>query len=289
MFHWSTNVSVTSERDESHLIEETVVIEPPPGQLLVIVGDDTHTFHPSAQSVVVGIGDNGSIQIAPVSLPGAHVVLSKTGPYWTGLVAHREVLINGQHRASFNVVEPVTCRFPGQEQSVTFLTESHRRGQTTELDPDVLRAGRAAAQPGDEQDATLRGLADASTMSPGTNTQLEEGELWPGDDLLAKLERAYGWPVGTLSRIRDGHIEPKAPTTMTPPAWWPEPDKCRCWPMPHSWPYTPFCPESTLCPAPTAQTFPPRPTRSPTIYGASRNSVSVPPSIRTASLNSRGS
>ncbi len=208
MFHWSTNVCVTSE---SHLIEETVVIEPPPGQLLVIVGDDTHTFHPSAQSVVVGIGDNGNIQIAPVSLPGAHVVLSKTGPYWTGLVAHREVLINGQHRTSFSVVEPVTCRFPGQEQSVTFLTESHRRGLTTELDPDVLRAGRAAAQPSDEQDATLRGLADASTMSPGTNTQLEEGELWPGDDLLAKLERAYGWPVGTLSRIRDGHIRTEGP------------------------------------------------------------------------------
>ncbi|WP_131815822.1 helix-turn-helix domain-containing protein [Mycobacteroides franklinii] len=193
------------------MTEETVVIEPPLGQLLVIVGDDTHTFHPSAQSLVVGIGDNGSIQIAPDSLPGAHVVLSKTGAYWTGVVAGREVLVDGQLRASFSVVEPVTCRFPGQEQSVTFLTESHRRGQTTELDPGVLREARAAAQLSDQEDATLPGLADASTMDPGASTRLEEHELWPGDDLLAKLERAYGWPVGTLSRIRDGRTRTEGP------------------------------------------------------------------------------
>ncbi|WP_157897073.1 hypothetical protein [Mycobacteroides salmoniphilum] len=186
--------------------EETVVIEPPPAQLLVIIGDDTHNFDPSAQSVVVGIGGNGSIQIAPDSLPGPHVVLRKTGAYWTGEAIDQEILVNGQRQSSFYVVEPVTCRFPGLDQSVTFLTESHRRGQTIEVDPSTLRAGIAAAQRLDHQGLTSLGHADVTNPRGTANA-----EIWPDEKLLTQLERAYGWPVGTLNRIRGDQEPPASP------------------------------------------------------------------------------
>lgn len=189
--------------------EETVVIEPPAAQLVVIVGDETHTFDPSVQAVFVGIGANGRIQIAPQALPGPHVQLSKTGSYWTGQVSSHDILVDGQHRASFKVVNPVTCHFSGKDQSVTFLTENHRRGQTAEVDPNILRAGQAAAQRREERGLTLRGLGRAQVMNPRWNALFESGEIWPGDDILAKLERAYGWPVGTLTRIKDGQEPPK--------------------------------------------------------------------------------
>ncbi|WP_157931668.1 helix-turn-helix domain-containing protein [Mycobacteroides abscessus] len=194
--------------------EETVVIEPPPAQLVVLIDDDAHTFDPSAHAVFVGIGTNGSIQIAPEAFTGPQVQLRKTGAYWTGLVSGHDILVDGQHRTSFAVSQPVSCRFPGKDQSVTFLTESHRRGQTAEVDPNILRAGRAAAQRREERGLTLRGLGRAQVMNPRWNARFENGEIWPGDDILAKLERAYGWPVGTLTRIRDGQEPPKDTVTV---------------------------------------------------------------------------
>ncbi|TDZ83237.1 hypothetical protein DE4585_02032 [Mycobacteroides salmoniphilum] len=200
---------MASKRDENHLSEETVVIEPPPAQLLVIIGDDTHIFHPSAQSVVVGVGGDGSIQIAPDSLPGPHVVLRKTGTYWIGEAIDHEILVDGRHQSSFYVVEPVTCRFPGQDRSVTFLTESHRRGQTIEVDPGTLRAGIAAAQHLDHQGLTP--LVHEDATDPPWTARYANTETWPDEKLLTQLERAYGWPVGTLKRIRDGQEPPASP------------------------------------------------------------------------------
>lgn len=193
--------------------EETVVIEPPPSQLLVIIGDDTHAFDPSVHSVVVGIGDDGSIQIAPDSLPGPHVVLRKTGAYWTGEAIDQEILVDGHSQTSFYVVQPVVCRFPGHDQSVTFLTEGHRRGQTVEVDPRTLLAGIAAAQRHNQQDMALGELDHTEVMSPRGTARDKNAESWPGEDLLAQLERAYGWPTGTLIRITGGQEPPTSPDT----------------------------------------------------------------------------
>jgi transcriptional regulator with XRE-family HTH domain len=73
-----------------------------------------------------------------------------------------------------------------------------------EIDPGVVRAGRAVAARRNELDLTQRSLARDKVINAGTLIAFEKGRSWPRRATLAKLEKALNWAPGTITRIRNG-------------------------------------------------------------------------------------
>ncbi|OBG29951.1 hypothetical protein A5764_20385 [Mycobacterium sp. 852002-51057_SCH5723018] len=73
-----------------------------------------------------------------------------------------------------------------------------------EMDPGVVRAGRAVAARRNQLDLTQRSLARDKIINAGTLIAFEKGRSWPRRATLTKLERALNWPPGTITRIRNG-------------------------------------------------------------------------------------
>ncbi|BBZ37186.1 helix-turn-helix domain-containing protein [Mycobacterium conspicuum] len=72
-----------------------------------------------------------------------------------------------------------------------------------EIDPGVLRAGRAVADRRQELELTQRSLARDKIINAGTLIAFEKGRSWPRRQTQAKLEQALGWSPGTIMRIRN--------------------------------------------------------------------------------------
>ena len=83
------------------------------------------------------------------------------------------------------------------------------------IDPELARAGAAAAARRRELDISQRSLAADGIINAGALIAFEKGRSWPRARTRAKLEQVLQWPQGTIARLRQG--EPVARERSTDP------------------------------------------------------------------------
>ncbi|MEC4761538.1 transcriptional regulator [Mycobacterium sherrisii] len=90
-------------------------------------------------------------------------------------------------------------------------------GDSTALDPGVVRAGAAAAARRRELDISQRSLAADGIINAGALIAFEKGRSWPRKRTRTKLEEVLRWPAGTIERIRRGEPVATEPDAVAPP------------------------------------------------------------------------
>ena len=96
------------------------------------------------------------------------------------------------------------------------MTDAESTAETPAvIDPELARAGAAAAARRRELDISQRSLAADGIINAGALIAFEKGRSWPRARTRAKLEQVLQWPQGTIARLRQG--EPVARERSTEP------------------------------------------------------------------------
>ena len=96
------------------------------------------------------------------------------------------------------------------------MTDAESTAETPAVvDPELARAGAAAAARRRELDISQRSLAADGIINAGALIAFEKGRSWPRARTRAKLEQVLQWPPGTIARLRQG--EPVARERSTEP------------------------------------------------------------------------
>jgi transcriptional regulator with XRE-family HTH domain len=76
------------------------------------------------------------------------------------------------------------------------------------MDRDIRAAGAAVAAAAGELGWSQTQLAQRAEVDSGTLGDFLAGRRWPRNTTQAKVERALGWPSGTIAQIATGGTAP---------------------------------------------------------------------------------
>lgn len=204
--------------------------------LTVQVEGQSCTLHPADGVAVIGRDSGAAVQLADDRISRWHVRLEPRPEGWQAIdtstnglyvdgIRRRSVLIGGATTVHLGdpagipvVITPndateTTTQVGAIDQLANSDAEQWWEG---DVDPGVMRAGRAVAARRNELQITQRSLARDKIINAGTLSALEKGRSWPRRSTLARLEKALDWAPGTIARLRSG--DPGAPGPVAGPS-----------------------------------------------------------------------
>ncbi|MBZ4631317.1 FHA domain-containing protein [Mycobacterium avium] len=207
---------------------------PAPATLTVHIGTASHTLNPMDGAVVIGRDPSAAIRINDERISRSHLRLEPRHDGWHAIDTSRNgVFVDGVRRSSVLIARHMTLHLgdangiavtvaPGDPADMTQTQAAPQTVEdddetsidTGEIDPNILRAGRAVAARRRELDITQRGLARDKIINAGALIAFEKGRSWPRRGTLAKLEEVLQKPPGWITSIRLGEQpEPDNETT----------------------------------------------------------------------------
>jgi pSer/pThr/pTyr-binding forkhead associated (FHA) protein/DNA-binding transcriptional regulator YiaG len=203
-----------------------------PALLVVHSGEASHAITPDRGSVTIGREPQAGVQIDDPQISQEYLRAESTDGQWRIVDSSPSgMFVDGRRKSSVTVTDRTTIRFgsPTAGRSLTFeilrpsrphepqrgdeLDQQIIDSQNTAPDPDMVRAGAAAAARRRELDISQRSLAADGIINAGALIAFEKGRSWPRERTRAKLEEVLQWPAGTITRIRRGE-----PATNAVPA-----------------------------------------------------------------------
>lgn len=194
-----------------------------PGPTLAVrIGAESHTLDPVAGVAVLGRDAGAVVRLDDDRISRSHVRLEPRRDGWQIIdTSTNGMFVDGVRRSSVLITSPTTIHLgaadgipvaltPGDPFEATAvlpepgLDDAEKWDEQGEVDPAVVRAGRAVAARRRELDITQRSLARDGIINAGTLIAFEKGRSWPRRGTLAKLEEVLNWPSGTITRIRNG-------------------------------------------------------------------------------------
>lgn len=204
-------------------------------RLAVHVGQRSYTLDPAAGVAVIGRDAGAAVHLADDRISHWHVRLEPRHDGWQAIdTSTNGLFVDGVRRSSALITAAATLHLGAPDGIPVHLapvappdTTEHVSGVghlaepdaeqwwDGEMDPGVVRAGRAVAARRNELELTQRSLARDKIINAGTLIAFEKGRSWPRRATLNKLERALNWAPGTITRIRNG--APGTPSTSPTP------------------------------------------------------------------------
>lgn len=190
--------------------------------LAVRIGQRTYTLDPAGGVAIIGRDTTAAVRLTDDRISRWHVRLEPRHDAWQAIdTSTNGLFVDGVRRSSVLITDDITLHLgapdgipvqlsPGESEPPEPDAEQWWDG---EIDPGVVRAGRAVAARRTELDITQRSLARDKVINAGTLIAFEKGRSWPRRATLAKLEKALSWPPGTIMRLRNS--PPAAATGMT--------------------------------------------------------------------------
>jgi DNA-binding XRE family transcriptional regulator len=196
----------------------------PAPRLAVRVGQHSQTLDPAAGVAVIGRDAGASVRLADERISRWHVRLEPRQDGWQAIdTSTNGLFVDGVRRSSVLITGATLLHLGAPDGIPVHLTPVDPSEITEhvsavghpaepdaeqwwdgEMDPGVVRAGRAVAARRNELELTQRSLARDKIINAGTLIAFEKGRSWPRRGTLSKLEAALNWPPGTITRIRNG-------------------------------------------------------------------------------------
>lgn len=205
--------------------------------LTVRVGEQSYTLNPADGVAIVGRDTGASVRLTDDRISRWHVRLEPRAEGWQAIdTSTNGLYVDGIRRSSVLISGATTVHLGHPDGIPVFIApndaaEIAMQGGAAnvaapdadqwwegEVDPGVLRAGRAVAARRAELEITQRSLARDKVINAGTLIAFEKGRSWPRRSTLARLERALDWPSGTIARLRNGDSGSHDVTGVTDPS-----------------------------------------------------------------------
>lgn len=196
--------------------------------LTVRVGEQCYTLNPDDGVAIVGRDTGATVRLADNRISRWHVRLEPRPEGWQAIdTSTNGLFVDGIRRSSVLITGATTMHLGHPDGIPVFIApkdapeiplQSYGVNQAAapdseqwwdgEIDPGVMRAGRAVAARRNELEITQRSLARDKVINAGTLIAFEKGRSWPRRSTLARLEKALDWPPGTIVRLRNGDPGP---------------------------------------------------------------------------------
>jgi transcriptional regulator with XRE-family HTH domain len=206
-----------------------------PALLVVHSREASHAIAPDRGSVTIGREPQAGVQIDDPEISQEHLRAESTDGQWRIVDSSSSgMFVDGRRKSSVTVTDRTTVQFgsPTAGRSLTFeilrpsrphepqrgdeLDQQIIDSQKSDPDPDLVRAGAAAAARRRELDISQRSLAADGIINAGALIAFEKGRSWPRERTRAKLEEVLQWPAGTIARVRRGEPLGGQPTQSVP-------------------------------------------------------------------------
>ncbi|GAB1815526.1 FHA domain-containing protein [Mycobacterium sp. MUNTM1] len=203
--------------------------------LTVHVEGQSCTLCPADGVAVIGRDSGAAVRLADDRISRWHVRLEPRAEGWQAIdTSTNGLYVDGIRRSSVLISGATTVHLGDPAGIPVVLTPSDaaeamqvvavdqladpdaEQWWEGDVDPGIMRAGRAVAARRNELEITQRSLARDKIINAGTLSALEKGRSWPRRSTLARLEKALDWAPGTIARLRSG--DPGGPGAVAGPS-----------------------------------------------------------------------
>lgn len=188
--------------------------------LIVRIGGATHELDPAAGVAVIGRDAGATIGVDDERISRRHVRLEPRREGWHAIdTSTNGMFVEGVRRSSVLIAGTTTVHLgapdgiavtlfsqvPADESTQTLRpAATEQTSWDGEIDPGILRAGRAVAERRQQLGISQRSLERDAIFNQSALIKFEKGRSWPRAKTLDKLETALEWPSGHIEKIRRG-------------------------------------------------------------------------------------
>lgn len=206
--------------------------------LLIRSGDVAYTASAADGSITIGREPPARIQLGDQRISKSHARIEPTADHWTIIDTRSTngMFLDGRRIRAVTISDGMTIHLghpSGQPMTFAFgatpkppsspsgdaarsaeiddvaddeIDETADTGETAK--PDWLRVGKMIEKERKDRGKSQRDLQAMGVIGQSSLVKLENGRHWPKAKTLAKLEEFLEWPIGTLTRMRDGAPSP---------------------------------------------------------------------------------